>query len=32
MGVVQVLRAKENIYVITVGEKAMARKLLEGNP
>ncbi|TQD84424.1 hypothetical protein C1H46_030007 [Malus baccata] len=32
MGVVRVLRAKENIYIIIVGEENVARKLLEGNP
>ncbi|RXH85805.1 hypothetical protein DVH24_014400 [Malus domestica] len=32
MGVVRVLRAKENICASTVGEEEVARKLLEGNP
>lgn len=32
IGVVRVQRAKANIYAITVGEEAVARKILEGNP
>lgn len=32
MGVVRILKAKNNIYAITVGKEAVARKLLEGNP
>lgn len=32
MGVVRVQRAKANVYAITIGEEAVARKVLEGNP
>ncbi|KAM1087749.1 hypothetical protein ACFX15_012826 [Malus domestica] len=32
MGVVKVLKTKPNIYAINVGEEAVARRLLEGNP
>ncbi|CAN6683163.1 unnamed protein product [Malus baccata var. baccata] len=32
MAVVRVLRVKANLYVITVGEEVVARRLLEGNP
>ncbi|KAM1515822.1 hypothetical protein ACFXTH_014853 [Malus domestica] len=32
MGVVRVQKAKPNVYAITVGEDAVARRILEGNP
>ncbi|KAM1851055.1 hypothetical protein ACFX13_015167 [Malus domestica] len=32
MGVVRVQKAKPNVYAITVGEAAVARQILEGNP
>lgn len=32
MGAVKILKAKPNIFAITVGEEAIARRLLEGNP
>lgn len=32
MGAVKVTKAKEKVYAITVGEEAVARRLLEGNP
>lgn len=32
IGVVKVLRAKPNVFAITVGEESMVRHLMEGNP
>ncbi|KAM1097423.1 hypothetical protein EV1_014765 [Malus domestica] len=32
MGVVRVQKAKPNVYAITVGEAAVARQILKGNP
>lgn len=32
MGAVKILKAKPNIFAITVGEEAIARRLLKGNP
>ncbi|CAB4313582.1 unnamed protein product [Prunus armeniaca] len=32
MGTIEVLWAKENVYSISVGDEAMARRLMDGNP
>lgn len=32
MGIVKVIKAKANVYPITVGDEAVARRLLDGNP
>ncbi|KAB2614322.1 hypothetical protein D8674_021947 [Pyrus ussuriensis x Pyrus communis] len=32
LGIVRISKAKDNIYAITIGEEAVVKKLLEGNP